>query len=395
MKINVILFSFLAFFLSCHMGESGETKPQKVYRIVYEQQSNEWYKTQAELWNKEIDKNPQNAEAWHNYYNANRYAHFEDIDSEQKKKKLAGIIDEMGKAIPGTYEYYLLNYWNTHDINDLTLIKKAYELKPHEPETYYPFIIYNEVNGSQTETDKWLKKLYHSRDISPSLLNYNYNVLMSLEQNAILITNGDNDTYPVWLLQYVHNLRKDVMVLNISMAAIDGYLAIKLKNHHLELDISGLKNKSKQDGEFSKKLFIENLRRKFTENYPEIPIYYALTVYEPFLESIKENLFVVGLAQRFSERRIDNTAIVKKHLDNNFRLDYLKYDWYREEMLGHKMMDRMNMNYVVPMIMLAEHYSSSGEEARAREWFEFALSLAKKADNTGAIEEIRTKMEKI
>ena len=56
MKINVILFSFLAFFLSCHMGESSETTPQKVYRIVYEQQSNEWYKTQAELWKKEIDK---------------------------------------------------------------------------------------------------------------------------------------------------------------------------------------------------------------------------------------------------------------------------------------------------------------------------------------------------
>lgn len=61
------------------------------------------------LWKKEIDKNPQNAQAWHNYYNANRYGHFENIDTDQKKKKLAGIIEEMGKAIPETYEFYFLS----------------------------------------------------------------------------------------------------------------------------------------------------------------------------------------------------------------------------------------------------------------------------------------------
>ena len=395
LKISMILFCIIALVLSCQNSQSSETKPQKVYRIVYEQQSNDWYKNQAELWKNEIDKNPQNAKAWHNYYNAVRYAHFEDIDSNQKKKKLAGIIEDMGKAIPGTYEYYLLNYWTTHDLEDLTLIKKAHELKPDEPEPYYPFIDHNEVRGDKTETVKWLTKLYLSQDISPSLLNYNYNVLMSVLPNALLFTNGDNDTYPAWMLQQVQNVRPDVLVLNVSMSTIDDYLAMKLKDHGIDLDVSDLKKKSIVNGQFSKKSFIDHFRNRLLEKYPEIPVYYALTVYNPLIEDIKEELFVVGLAQRYSKKRIDNSAVVKKNMENHLRLDNLKYDWYREKIQGHKMMDRLNMNYVVPMIMLAEHYTSSGEKARAKEWLEFALSLAKKAENSNAIEEIQLKMADI
>ena len=395
MKINMILFSMLALFLACQMGESSENKPQKVYRIVYEYQSNDWYKTQAELWKKEIDKNPKNAEAWHNYYNAVRYANFEEIDYEQKKEKLATIIDDMGKAIPGTYEYYLLSYWTDHDIEDLSLIKKAHELKPDDPETFYPFIIHNEVKGDKQATKEWLTRLYASKDISPSLLNYNFNVLMSLQPGAVLITNGDNDTYPIWLLQQVHNLRSDVMVINISMALIDDYLELKLKEYNREIDISDLKNISKEEGRLSKKIFINNFRDRLVAKYPEIPFYYALTVYDPILKDFKDQLYIVGLTQRYSKKRIDNTAVVKKHLENDFRLDYLRYDWYREQILGYRMMDKLNMNYVVPMIMLAEHYAGSGEKSKAEEWLGFALSLAEKSGNSDAIDEIQSKKKQI
>jgi hypothetical protein len=37
-------------------------------------------------------------------------------------------------------------------------------------------------------------------------------VLMSLEPNAIIITNGDNDSFPLWYAQAVENLRPDVTV---------------------------------------------------------------------------------------------------------------------------------------------------------------------------------------
>ena len=39
-------------------------KPEKVYSVVYVQKPEKWYLEQADLWQKEIEKNEQNAEAW-------------------------------------------------------------------------------------------------------------------------------------------------------------------------------------------------------------------------------------------------------------------------------------------------------------------------------------------
>jgi len=71
--------------------------------------------------------------------------------------------------------------------------------------------------GCQNWDDHDRSGRYTARDVA-------HNYLAPLEKNAIIVTHGDNDTFPLWYIQEVENFRQDVRIVNTSLLGTDWYI---------------------------------------------------------------------------------------------------------------------------------------------------------------------------
>ncbi|MFD1552054.1 hypothetical protein DNU06_00860 [Putridiphycobacter roseus] len=380
MKIIGIIVG-LIISLSC-----SAQKPQKVYSITKEINEVSWYQTQSDLWEKEIKKNKKNGEAWYNYYAANRalrnISHDDSLARDKYQKLTAQIAIDVYQTIPNSFEANHIVWWDGwSDQTKLKYLKKAYEINPLDTRTYGDLMTHYAVQCNQPEFEKFALMVYQANDMPGGTYNWAYNLLAGLDENAIVFSAGDNDTFLPWVIQVAKEHRKDVTVINTSLILLDDYrekIFNQLNIAPIDLKFADVKTKAGYDA-LNKKI-----RQAIFEKHGERPIYVSGTAIQQFEDDYSDQLYLTGLAYKYALESIDNLAIIKRNVEKRYLLDGLL-----EQFSFHpldKKTKQFNAFYLPAFMKLYCHYYESEELLKAEQLRKLMITIAKGTEQESEIE---------
>lgn len=256
----------------------------------------------------------------------------------------------------------------------------------------------------------------HDRTDFHVAADYARNMLVPLEQNAILFTNGDNDTFPLWYLQEVEGVRKDVRVVNLSLLNTAWYIhqvedyepRVRIGFTEEELTIvldyslyhamaaqnyggwtpERLRQFIRESGvapyvrDFQVPLLTKDLAvARILEQNPDRPIYLAVTV--PDAMGLDERLVMEGLV--FSLRdpvagspdRIDLDRTIHL-LTEVYRFRGILDDEGNHDSSVYKDINarRLTQNYSAALIEAADECYAANREAEAEKLTETAVAIS-------------------
>ncbi len=192
---------------------------------------------------------------------------------------------------------------------------------------------------------------YHEHDRTGNYIAWDmaYNMLQTCKPNAILFTNGDNDTFPLWYLQQVEGIRQDIIVANLSLLNTPWYIK-QLQRENIdnpfinmsEEEVSNidfkawskklisipapkdsLNNSGKIEWELKPTYFDVALRvqdlmvlRIIKDNNWNRPIYFAVTVSPTSMLNLDDYLTMEGLTYRLSNntKQVINVDAITNNL---------------------------------------------------------------------------------
>ena len=349
--------------------QESNVKPNKIEGIAKENKSLSYYQEQSSLWHALVEKEPDYAEGWHYYYKAERaklqleQPHLWANDKKAFYLKLSPITNEAKKYIASEFEYHYLMGLNSEGKDAADALKKAYEIDPERSEAYGWLFTHYVPRFKKEQCIDLAKRMLKNNTYSDANLKWNYNALMSVEKDGILISNGDMDGIPKWVLQYGANIRNDVMVTNKWLLATDEIYRNKVYSI-IGLDLPKL-NKS----DFANmSLYVDYLAADILKRSKR-PTYISSGTQLKFINDngLKGKMYLVGNVLKYSENCFNNTDVIIDNFEQKYVLEYLLKNFqqhHEDEMVK----TRMNLTYLPGLVHLKNHYQSLGQETKYKHY---------------------------
>ncbi|MDD3642231.1 MAG: DUF2723 domain-containing protein [Candidatus Krumholzibacteria bacterium] len=215
--------------------------------------------------------------------------------------------------------------------------------------------------------------------------DYAYNILASVEPDAILFTNGDNDTYPLWYIQNVEGFRTDVNIANMQLLHTDWYIK-QLRDRQPPVPISlgddeieRLRPMMMRDGGVAQRndLMVQHIIQQ--ANWKR-PIYFAVTVPAEIWDPYSSYLEMQGMVRRLVPVEKDyqvNEFMMRRNFEDIWLFrGVLAGDGTRDESVyKSRTADGVFQNFAVGAMEIARLAATRGDFADALRWSELTSLL--------------------
>jgi len=234
MSITLLLLLVLPL-LAGGCGERIEEieRPEKIVsmrEVVYDKET---YVKLAALWKTYNDRLP-SEDSYANWMYAARYAQDPDYESLLKSGR------ERYPANPVLmYLAAMVHHGKTNGLENQHLLERATRLEPSYMDPWFSLVVHHMERRENEKLDIALRRLLEAGVVQDEVMDLSYNMMALLDKNAILITNGDNDTYPGWILTRIVKYRPDVTIVNRSLLNTDWYPDCLSQTNSITLMSSG------------------------------------------------------------------------------------------------------------------------------------------------------------